>query len=72
MYIQIEAAVPLVAFLTTKINKEQQPHQKIFLSTPLQWYRYTQLTCLSEACRALRYYCQSAFYYLQTAYFHQL
>ena len=34
--------------------------------------RYTQLTCISEACQALRYDCQFAFYYLQTAYFYQL
>ena len=39
-----------------------------FLKTP----KYTQLTCWSEACHALRYDCQFAFYYLQTAYFYQL
>ena len=34
--------------------------------------RYTQLTCLSEACQALRYDCQFAFHYLQTTYFYPL
>ena len=35
------SSVPLVAFLATKINKEQQPYQKIFLKTPLQWQVHT-------------------------------
>ena len=33
--------------------------------------RYTQLTCMSEVCQALRYDCQFAFYCLQTTYFYQ-
>ena len=41
-----------VAFLATKINKEQQPHQKIFSKTPLQWQLYKP-TCMSEGCEAL-------------------
>ena len=34
--------------------------------------KYTQLTCLSEACQALRYDGRFAFHYLQTAYLYQL
>ena len=60
------SSVPLVAFLTTKINREQQPHQNIFLKTPLHG-RYTQLTCKSETCQALKYDCQFSFHCLQTA-----
>ena len=29
------SSVPLVAFLARKINKEQKPHQKIFLKAPI-------------------------------------
>ena len=66
------SSVPLVAFLATKINKEQQLPQKFFLETPVFNGRYTQLTCMSEACQALKYGCQFAFHYLQTAYFYHL
>ena len=65
--------VPLPAFFGyKKINKEQQPQQKIFFMRHHYNGRYTQLTCLSEACQALRYDCQFAFHFLQTAYFYQL
>ena len=64
--------MPLPAFLATKINKEQQPHQKIFFMKDTYNGKYTQLTCLSEACQALRYDGGFAFHYLQTAYLYQL
>ena len=72
MYIKIEVKCLYKVFMATKINKEQQPHQKYFHERHLYNGRYTQLTCLSEACQTLRYDCQFAFHYLQTAYFYQL
>ena len=45
------------------------PYQKNIFIRHLYNGRYTQLTCMSEACQALRYNCQFAFHYLQTAYF---
>ena len=41
-------------------KKKKKPFQR-----HLYKGRYTQLTCMSEACQVLRYDCQLAFYYLQ-------
>ena len=68
------SSVPLPTFLSTKINKDRTKTtpKNIFRERHLYNGRYTQLTCLSEACQALRYDCQFAFHFLQTAYFYQL
>ena len=65
--------VPLPAFFG---NKDQQrttaTPKNIFHERHPHSGRYTQLTCFSEACQALRYDCQFDFHFLQTAYFYQL
>ena len=53
-------------------TKNNSHTKNIFHEGHLYNGRYTQLTCLSEACQALRYDCQFAFHYLQTTYFYPL
>ena len=53
--------------LEVALCKKKKPFQRHLYNG-----RYTQLTCMSEACQVLRYDCQLTFYYLQMAYFYQL
>ena len=63
--------MPLPAFFGYKDQQRiTAPPENIFHERHLYNGRYTQLTCLSEACQALRYDCQFAFHFLQTVYFY--
>ena len=76
MYIKIEVhAVPLPAFFgykdqqRTTATPKKNFHERHLYN---HYGRYTQLTCLSAACQALRYNYQFAFHFLQTANFYRL
>ena len=69
MYIEIEVQCLQYLFQLQRSTKNNSHTKKYFHERHLYNGRYTQLTCLSEACQALRYDCQFAFSLLANSLF---
>ena len=69
MYIEIEVQCLQYLFRLQRSTKNNSHTKKYFHERHLYNGRYTQLTCLSEACQALRYDCQFAFSLLANSLF---